>query len=373
MSLYGFNRSTLNGAVSGIITGAALVTAVSGFVVDGTRVVLPDTTVNATSTTVATSLRTAQGDGGFISTSAGTAWPALLQLQTADIVVTSQLHATPTDAWALSACSLAGEGFITQPGGGVAITLSEGIVTPLVTAGFASNIGVVSLTSADASVKRTGQSTIDRDGYTQALAGVGVLTAYALKTAMGYANMVVTSSANTDSVKIHGGNAVIAGELIVQAVASTDSARTVITSGLTAVGLLTQHSSVEAVFTGFLEAGPTLTTYAEPVIATGQSTLTAAGRKALLGQSNLLGETTASASGTRVLLGTSTIVGATTGSALWTILVAGQASSTFSSGMTAFGFTNAEAPDPSERTMYRPFVDRTMYRPFNDRDMRRTS
>ncbi len=60
MSLNGFNRSALNGGVSGIIAGAALVIAVSGFAADGTRVVLPSAEAIAVSTAQSTAVRTAR-------------------------------------------------------------------------------------------------------------------------------------------------------------------------------------------------------------------------------------------------------------------------------------------------------------------------
>lgn len=373
MSLNGFNRSALNGGVSGIIAGAALVIAVSGFAADGTRVVLPSAEAIAVSTAQSTAVRTAYGDGGFVVISSGSAWPALLQLQSADIVVVTTLSATYTDVWGYALGGLTGSGFITRPGAGVSAGISTVSATPLVTAGFASNINAVSTTTADASVTLNGQSTVQRDGYVQQMDVSSTTTANALRTALGYATSETTSSCTTDSIKTHGGQARMDGVFSVSAIASTDAAYAVSTSSLTADAQLTQSGEASSTVLSVVTVQPTLTTFAVQVDLSGVAAVTANARTALLGLSDIVSTSEATAAGEIYKPGAAIATATSELTAQWGILISSSAGITALSTVTAFASTNAEAPDPAERTMYRIATDRTMYRPFTDREMRRSA
>lgn len=410
MSFYGFNRAALNGGVTGFIAGAALVTAVSGFAADATRVVLPSASptvtssveatgrlallgaasIEAHSSTLANGGRISFGDGGFIVLSTCTAFPALLQLQTATIVVNSKLQATYTNAWAASFGQVEATGFITRPGAGVASGSATVTAVPKVEVGFASQIDGVSAATADPSVKRSGQTTIQRDGYAQQTITSG-FRASGLRTALGYANPAVTSSCTTDSIKIHGGAANFTSVFEVAVVASTDAALATITSDMTATGLLTQHAQVpmpvlfeitadpmvtipgqanEMGGTSFMTGAGLLALQAGSALG-GTVLVTAEGRLALLGQATQAIDSSLSATGEIYKPGAATFSGLSNMAAQWAILVEASAAIVCPSSMTALAFTNTEAPDPASRTMYRPSLDRVMRRPFTDRAMRR--
>lgn len=373
MSLYGFNRSALNGGVSGIIAGAALVIAVSGFVADGTRVVLPSAETVAASTAQSTAVRTTYGDGDFVAVSSGTAWPALFQLQSADIVVASSLSATYTDAWRHILGGLTGEGFITRPGAGALAGVATVSATPLVTAGFASKIIAVSTTTADASVTLNGQSTVQRDGYVQRMDVSSATTASALRTALGYATAETSSDCIADGSKTHGGQARMDGVFSLSAIASTDAAYAVFTSSLTANAQLTQSGESSSTVLSVITAQPTLTTFAVQVDLSGVAAVTANARTALLGLSDIVSTSEATAAGEIYKPGAAIATATSELTAQWGILISSSAGITALSTVTAFAATNAEAPDPAERTMYRIATDRTMYRPFTDREMRRAA
>ena len=393
MSLYGFNRSALNGGVSGIIAGAALVIAVSGFVADGTRVVLPSAETVVVSTAQSTAVRTTYGDGDFVAVSSGTAWPALFQLQSADIVVASSLSATYTDAWRHVLGGLTGEGFITRPGAGALAGVATVSATPLVTAGFASKIIAVSTTTADASVTLNGQSTVQRDGYVQRMDVSSATTASALRTALGYAIAETSSDCIADGSKTHGGRAVMDAVWSVSAIASTDAAFIVANSALTANAVLTHYGQCLSVWEVAITAAPINTKSAEQVNFVGASVMAGDARIALLGSASITGSSGATATGTRRLMGESTVEclasisadarlallgeavseGVFTSSALGGLFLLATADMPSLFTVTAFAVTNAESPDPVERTMYRIATDRTMYRPFTDREMRRSA
>lgn len=452
MSLYGFNRSALNGGVSGIVAGAALVMAASGFAAEGTRWVLPQATVTSAGAVqadarlalrggasvtqsgalTATGVRGVYGQAGFVTTTTGSAFPALLQLVTADIVTTSYLHATYTHAWALSQGVLSGAGIKTQNGSGVATSLWSTALSPLVIAGFASNINAESSATADASVKFNGQITWQRDGYANA-STTSALTANGLKTALGYAFAQTSSNCTTDSIKTHGGAARFDAMWTTSAVASTDAAQFEATSDLTATALAIRNSEAQAVTVTVISAAPTRTTFAGQLLSVGVSGLSADARLALLAQASqgsglsatadarlamlsaasVTVGSSAIASGTIYrpgqadctgwsgseatglifergyaqidvtsdatadarlgLLGVASADGAASLAAQWALLIESSADIAATSRLVGSPSTNAEAPDPDARTMTRPFVARDMVRPFIDRNMRRTA
>ncbi|WP_025915799.1 hypothetical protein [Herminiimonas sp. CN] len=372
MNFFGLNRAALNGGASSIVAGAALIIASSGFSAEGTRVVLPGASIAASSGATATGVRTAYGDGGFIVASSMSAFPALLQLQTANIVVTSGLHATYTDAYALAATSLQGEGYIARPGAGVAAAVSTLTAGPLVTAGFASRIDITSSATADASVKLSGQATVQRDGYAQAASTSG-MTADGLKTALGYAYGASISDCIAEGIKTHGGAARFDAVFSISAIASTDASKIVATSDCTANGFITQFGEALARAESGATAYQTVTTFGTADEAVAISSMTADGRLALQAGALVTVITSVGADGAIYKMASATIDAISDATAQWALLIESDVLITCVSGMTADAFTNAEALDPPERTMTRPFTDRSMARPFTDRTMRRSA
>lgn len=452
MNFSGFNRAALNGAASGMVAGAALVVALSGFAAQGVRTVFPDALGAVTSSLSAAPRLALQGAAAPAASSSATAWPtrtvfggggltglgslyafpALMQLQSANMVVSSGLYATFTEAYCASNVGLEASGFITRPGGGYSAGVSSFTLDPVVTVGYASNITAQGALSADASVTLNGQSTTQRDGYSVGSI-TSSLTALGLKTALGYASVSSTSSCSTDSIKTHGGQASIEGVCTVTALASTDNAFIFGTSWMSATGVITRFGEAVLDSSGSLSADPTNTTQASntlfEVVLSGQ----AEGRLALLGESLIATETGMTGDARLALLGVANLTGVSTLEAFSTILrmatadmviqssmigdarlgLLGEASIQSISSMegdgrpyirgysditvtsevtaqwsrlisadtliyvessaTAFASTNAEAPDPEVRTMYRPFNDTAMAREFTDRVMQRTT
>lgn len=373
MSFYGLNRSAFNGGVSGIIAGAALIASVSGFAGDGTRWVMPDATASAVSTVAASSVRTAYGEGGFVGASTGSALPGLLQLHSANIVVASSLVATNTDAWALATGSTTAAGFITRPGTGISTGVSAATADPLVTVGYRSDITVTSGFSADASVKLNGQSTTQRDGYVNLMSVSGYTTADGLKTALGYATAVTTSSCTTDSIKTHGGAANMPAVWAVSAIASTDAAYPEAFSYMTAKGYIIAGGEAVATLVAGMTVAETNTTQGVANVSAGVSVMAANGRLAVLAGSAMEVTSLVTASAEIYRPGTAVITATSDMTAQWALLVFSSANLVAISTCTALASTNAEAPDPEERTMYRPFTERAMVRPFVDREMRRSA
>lgn len=393
MSFYGFNRAALNGGVSGIIAGAALVVAASSFAAEGTRVVVPWLMESAGYVSVeASGTRTAPGASSIAVTSAASAIPSLLKLQSASVMAGSSMRATYTEAWAPSTGSLQGAGVITRPGAALAAASFYGSANPLSTVGFASQINVASSATADASVQRSGQTVWLRDGYAQAevassLAGVG------LRTAIGYADWITLSDCTAASGKTHGGAARLDAVLSVYAVGSSDSAHFDSSSSISAAGTVTRFGVSAATAVSSLAASATLNTFGAPVELAGSTTLTASSRLALLGMANITAASSMTSVPRTALLGNALVYGSGVVQAFgliyrhgeavmdgmssmtsqWSLLIESSASIVAMSTATAMPFTNAEVLDPDRRTMMRPFTDRAMTRPFTDREMRRTA
>ncbi len=393
MSMYGFNRSTLNGGISTIVAEAAMVIAVSGFAAEGVKTVHSSASVAAISTMQATGNMIARGDGDFVATSSGSAWPVSLQLHSANIPATSRLQATYTDVWGHALGVLTGEGFITRPGTGVSTAVSTGSATALLTAGVTSQLVATSAGYADASVQLNGQSTVQRDGYVQAMTVSSTTTANGLRTALGYVTAVTASNCITGSIKTHGGRADMSAAFTVVAIASTDTLYFEANSGMAAVGTVTRNNEAYASTGASLTAWPTRTTFVGQVGLVGVSDMVANDRTALLGSVSIVEVSAAVATGTiykmagstvgcssvgtadarLALLGEALVSGSLTATALGGLIIPGTAHSVATFSIAALGYSNAEAPDPAERTMYRSATDRTMYRPFTYREMRRSA
>ena len=372
MSFYSLNRAAINAGVSSIIAGAALLVSTSTVEASATRVVLPESSAALVSNAQAIGTRIVLGGGGFVTALSTSAFPALLQLQSADIYSSGSLKATYTDAWASQAFQLDATATVIRPGVATCVGLLAASAVPLVDVGFASNIVGFSEATADASVTRSGQSTTERDGYANqhiysSLVGSG------LRTALQFANPIGNSSFEAVPTKIHGGEAFLSGVLNISAIASTDSAKAVFYSDMTALGIHIQAGNALSEISGDVYADPTPIRVGSAEISISNGYLLADGRLAQLSVASVVATSSCTAYSTIIKFGEAKGLGNSFGSADWMILVEGNAVITGNSSFTASALTNAEAPDPAGRTLHRPFVDREMRRPFVDRVMRRKS
>lgn len=370
MSFYGLNRAAINAGVASFVAGAALLAASSTVEASATRVVLPEAPITCSSNVAVTGDRNCFGSVGFVTEGTGSAFPALLQLQFADIHITSGLKATYTNVWAHQTSVLEADGFITRPGAGNATGHFEASALPLVDVGFASNLVVTSSASADASVKRNGQTTVERDGYAKQVIQSS-FTVEGLKTALGYAFPSVSSDCNAVPTKIHGGAVEFTNLFAVSVVASTDMAISKAVSDFTADSWLTQPGQAKADFISSLVSDPTVVRPGQVDEMAGVSDGWAIPRLGVLAQANSVVLSSSEAAGFIMKLGSVESAATSFGTAQWSILVEGAAVIANQSNMTALPYTNAEAADPPNRTMRRIGVDRAMRRPFVDRVMRR--
>ena len=370
MSFYGFNRAAINAGVASFVAGAALLAASSTVEASATRIALPEASVICSSNVAVTGVRNCFGSVSFVTEVTGSAFPALLQLQFADIYITSSLKATYTNAWAHQTSVLEADGFITRPGAGDATGHFEASAVPLVDVGFASNLVVTSSASADASVKRNGQTTVERDGYAKQVSQSS-FTADGLKTALGYADTLVSSECSAIPTKIHGGSVEFANLFTVSVVASTDMAISKAVSDFTADSLLTQSGQAKAEFISSLVSDPTAVRPGQVDEMAAVSDGWAIPRLGVLAQANSVALSSSGAAGFIMKLGSAEAVVNFSASAQWALLIEAEATIQSQSNMTALPYTNAEAADPPNRTMRRIGVDRVMRRPFVDRVMRR--
>ena len=370
MSFYGLNRAAINAGVASFVAGAALLAASSTVEASATRAVLPEASVICSSNVAVTGVRNCWGSVGFVTEATGSAFPALLQLQFADIHITSGLKATYTNAWAHQTSVLEADGFITRPGAGDATGHFEAFAVPLVDVGFASNLVVTSSASADASVQRNGQTTVERDGYAKQVIQSS-FTVEGLKTALGYANTSVSSECYAVPIKIHGGSVEFTNLFTVSVVASTDMAISKAVSDFTADSMLTHSGQAKADFISSLVSDPTVVRPGQVDEMAAVSDGWAIPRLGVLAQANSVALSFSGAAGFITKLGSAESAVTSFGTAQWSVLVKGAAVLANQSNMTALPYTNAEAVDPPNRTMHRIGVDRVMRRPFVDRVMRR--
>jgi len=412
VNFFGLNRSTLNGGVSGIVAGAALVVAASALASTATRVVLPSSNAAASATVqangrtallgvaslqaqgalAAQGTRVAFGSAGIIVELNATAYPALLQLVSADIPVSGQLLATPTTAWGHSQAQLGASATRVQNGAGTLAAVWSVALDPLVVVGFASHIEANSSATADARTRPVGFAGWMNDGY--ALIGTSTtFTADGLKTARGFAAFEVDSRCVSDGIHIHGGRALLTSSAEVSAAPASDSAQAQTASSLVATPVRTQHGASGAELLAGFTATPTRTTFAAPITVPAESALigdgrlaeraeaqggsesgmSADGRLAERAEAQLLAGSDAAAAGAIIKLGEAQTAAESGMTAQWAILRLGFADIAATSGATATGRTNLEAPDPDSRTLRRLGVDRTLQRPFVDRTMRRSA
>lgn len=370
MGFYTLNRAAINAGVVSFVAGAAMLVSSSTVEANATRMVFPEASVVLGSNVQATGTRNVLGGAGFVTEVGVSAFPALLQLEYADIHSSSAFKATYTEAWLNHSSQFDSNGTIIRPGSGVMSSVLATAAEPLVNVGFFSTIYCTSFASADASVKRNGQSTTERDGY--AIQGIiSNFVADGLRTALPHAPWTVSSSLIADAIKTHGGAADMVGKLTISAIASTDRAQSNFLGDMVATPTHIHAGESLGVSGGFVYADPVVIIPGSAQEMVGVIEVTATGRLALLGQADLVGSGEMLVAGTRVHLGYSTSVALLDASAQWALLIDGEAVVVGNSGMTALPYTNAEAPDPESRTMRRVAVDRVVRRPYVNRDMRR--
>ena len=370
MGFYTLNRVAINAGVASFIAGAALLASTSTVEASATRVVLPEASAVLTSNAQAAATRRIFGVAGFVGGLTGSAFPALLQLQSADIHSSGSFRATYTEAWANQFSQLESTGTITRPGSGVALSVLSVTAVPLADVGFASTILCTSWAAADASVKRSGQSTTERDGYARQ-AFSSLLVADGLRTALARSSWGAASSLIADATKTHGGAADLAGKLTITVIASTDKMQSNFLSDMTATAIHIQAGEALVESSGSCYADPIAIIPGYPQEMASLSGVSATGRLAQLAEAGIFGTGQLTAKGTRVHLGYGVSGGLLTASAEWSLLIDGEATVVAGSSMTALAYTNAEAQDPPSRTMRRITVDRVMRRPYVNRVMRR--
>jgi len=391
MNRFGLNSAALNGAATSIIAGAALVTSLCSATALGTRTQFPEAVVsNVASSADATGTRIVNGAATVTQVTTTSAQWALLTMANVNIVVVGNIKATATEAYAVGQSSGAASGFITQNGKATSTSQGACTATPLVTIGYATNINVNCVVTADASVKLNGTSLWQRDGYAQTVSSQAVVTANPLRTAYGTAIGSGVSSATTDSIKQHGGAATISSSLEVFAQPSIESVKINVTANVTAIPLVTQFgaASAETTSSAVFNAVAITPGFVEPIVV--QSSATALGRHAILGEANVVGISSVSASGrlaelgaasvdvTSVLDAKGTIIVngmaitdiTSSASAIFSVIRQSQASITVNAIVTAFGAKNVNSAAPDYRSMVIDFEDRLMQVPSEDRTMK---
>ena len=140
---------------------------------------------------------------------------------------------------------------------------------------------------------------------------------------------------------------------------------------MTAVGLLTQHAQAEVNPSVVIDAAPNTIRPGLIDQIDVVSSASATGRLGILAEASVVGLSEATSDPLIYKPAFADVFATSYGTAQWARLISVDAAVTGQSTVTAFGFTNAEAPDPASRTMRRPEVDRVMRRPFVNRTMRR--
>lgn len=391
MSFYGFNSAAINGGVSAAIAGEMLVEAVSSFGADGTRIRMAQATFASRSDSLAKGVRNVIAKAAFETGSGLFAQWSILSDARIAMRGVSAFRVTAIGAYMPAASSFAAEPTQILPGAAKMAGAGALNVMPLLTAGGVAAMAGVSTFVADAGIKLSGQSTTQREGRLT-IVGAGSLGAQALRTAMGEASFAGTSSFGADHTFVHPGRATIYGYSNFTAIGTTDFANFIGDSDFVARGGIWQYGSMTAQSTSSLDAERTVYTAGElvPYVATSnfvadsrlairssatfsvKSAMKTAERLALqsaaefIGGSDLLADPNTIIPGDAInWISTSDLY------AQWTVLRQGEASFLSSSDFYAIGKTNADALDPPERTMTRPYSEREMRRPFIDREMRR--
>lgn len=390
MNSFGLNSAAVNGTASRVVLGAASFAAGGTLTADATRTQYGGAAaIGGLAPKDAAGVRTAMGEALFrpefyasaewvLATTAGAVSYAIFTARAAHTEV----------LWSATFVSNA-KGAIIRPGAAIATAAFVPSADPLVTIGYAATCQSTFSLYAEAGVRRSGQSTTERDGHASG-ASTFTLTAAAVRTAMGVAATVASFNATTDSLKIHAGAATMASALVVFAAGSSDGCRAEFTSAFSALPTLTQPGQADFVARLICSATPTVTIQgaAEPLLI--EFGCVADGRLALQGAGEFASTGVLSADSRLALQGRATMVGlahlapvpgvyrmAEASANLTSSLVAdgvrirmGQATAALSFVASAEPVTNAAIPAPVSRTAYVPRSIRSARIPSELRTMR---
>lgn len=379
MDDHGINSAALNGSAVRMIAGAALMAVLTSVTALPTCTQYAGAQSTVVSALSATAVRLAMAQAAITVQSDGKAEWVIATGAAAAISGTSSLRAQYTDVLSASTLAVSAAGTIIRPGAATAVSLFGLTAAPSVTVGYASNINVTSSGFADASVKLSGQSAWQRDGYStitvnSSIAGNG------LRTAMAAAAPTVTSTAGANAVLTQGGAASIEVKFTTLAVGSTDFAICNIVSTMTAAPTVTQFGGANVVGKFDVTATATNTQQGATDVAQINLSVTAAPRLALLGAAAVNASSAMQADARLGILATAPIsctgslqaAGVTfrPGSALFAvssdmtaryqILKFGEAAIAVHSALFADPITNPTVPAPAERTAYVAADDRSM-------------
>lgn len=227
MNVFGLNSATLNGSTYAVVFGAALALAGASIqaaptntrpgatpIVSVTATVQASGVRNVLPSALASALSTGSGEGVYATTSSALG------------VSTGTLRATATAALALPKATNTAAGTIIRPGAATGPSTSSGTATGLLIAGHRVEHLIGVRIYADPSVKRSGQTTTERDGFAIADQVVTV-TALAERLPRGYVDHTTFATATALATQIVGGNAVIECACTITALAAHDVAAAV--------------------------------------------------------------------------------------------------------------------------------------------------
>jgi hypothetical protein len=337
----------------------------------GTRIVSDTPQFVATGSIASTFTYYAMGTANAVSNSTIQATPGLLYTSTVNFGTGGALAATYTNSYFAATGSLQATGTDVQNGSAAFVGNSIGSTAiPLYIAGTAASFAAVGTISADASTTPNGSSYTYRDGYVNTVPIGGSLSANALRTAQCFANPAATSTCIAVPCQIQGGSSQLIGTGTLGATGAADAGWITCYGSLTALGQVTQNPTpilMAGVLTG--TATQTVLTQGTANTLSGLATLSATCNLGIQSSAAFQGMTIASATGVNEKLGNwqGNAFGSLT--ALGGLFQQGTANLASVTTLLANPMVNADAIDPPERTMIRPFIDRVMLRPFIDRTM----
>jgi hypothetical protein len=377
VNFFGINSAPVNGSAFVVVLGAALIAGSSGAQAVPTNTTPgAANTVTVTANVTATGVRNVFGGGQSSTVSTSIAQWVLATTASAGIRVTAEARATNTDAYGIATSSGAATGTKVLPGAASGSAYSGATASGDRTAGTPALAIVTAWTAADASVKRSGQTTTERDGYAF-VPMTAIVTAGGEKTTLGTAigNAYVTATA--DATKIHGGQAAVVCSLTITATGANDTAVASTTSTVTAKPTLTMFSAATASSTAVVPPVDSVVSRSGGMcVATGTSVMTAGGRLALQGAGATSFASSATANGRLALQGAArpTASSAATAYANVTRFAESRsalvATSLTAAGIVADAIANPATPAPFNRTMRVAAESRAMRVAYENRTMR---
>lgn len=396
MNSFGLNSAALNAGVANYVLGAALLVAAGSINATPTRTTYADQIAVATTAQItANPLRTANGIAVPVQTVFSPYADGVIAITaSAAGEASSGLSARYTDAYAPAAWSGSATGQIIRPGtGSTSFSLSASVLAVRIAMLEATSVASAGGSYADASVRRSGQGTTERDGYVKPFGTVAGFTAGGVRTALAVASIEGAGDlVAADSIKSHGGRATVSAKMTVSALPASDVAYSPLIATFTARARHTHAARASIAVKLGTSAIPQLGTQgrAQPVetvsdfIADGRlahrSTADLGARLSIVANCRLAeqGRGTSYASfGTdaapwiyRAASASTDLAGAF--SAIGTRTCFGAATAESEIGLTAIGIANPATPAPSSRTMRIQASSRLMSIPYQNRTMRAT-